>query len=774
MVFVSDDEIKRWLELVFVRLQGPLSGAREATPDGFRASEAAEQQVRREMDSLGLQSSKLARVFANALVDEGRMRELGVSEAVASEMLSLRRCAIDLPADPAFVIAGALMQCLFAGPSDIGADVVGDGDSSAVPTPEAEIPAMKLVRKELCRILGQYPVESRAKPVRDDLIDLLLKLFLIEREPACGKPASELGGIETVRIANKSAMEVGSVSGSAGATVRSIVIPVEIAGNARSGPGAMVDETPLPPVAIAGDAENGPGLPLVKALESPRGVVAPPAANWTWLPPDPSLPAPRGGDWVSDTDGISHGEALADGRFLAAAVRGRGHKQDALYCDDSFSFLSTGEWRILVVSDGAGSAKLSRVGSERACAAVQRHFERALRDVSLAELELREADLGAIQSEPASDPRLLKVIEAFETGFAEANQAILQWIDARNVEETGERAERRYIDQQFRGSDREASRHAPDRPDDLLRILPGDCNCTLLVCAYTSVGLEKADGSKRRMGMVVSCAIGDGMIAVFRRLSAVGPRVMMLMAPDTGQFAGQTQFLSSSTASAESVRARVSVRFAGAHSDVLAVAAMSDGVADDYYEGQAGMERLYCDLVLNGLLPVAASAEAVSEERRSMGESLRARATDARVELARLDEQLKSTSVHVERFKIEQQQKALRPRLLQLEAESLVVEESVLCHLAEGELARKVPIKYAARYCDALALAPRQMLDRPALLSAIALCAPRTCAEPASLEDPSSSARAAAGRIRDWLDSYIVRGSFDDRTLALLEMVETP
>ncbi len=416
----------------------------------------------------------------------------------------------------------------------------------------------------------------------------------------------------------------------------------------------------------------------------------------------------------------------------------------------------------------------SRVGSERACAAVQRHFERALRDASFAQLELKEADLGAIQANPAADPRLSKVIEAFEVGFAEANNAVLQWIDARNAEEAGERAERHFIDKQFRGSDREASRQVPDHPNDLLRILPGDCNCTLLVCAYTSVGLEKSDGSKRRMGMIVSCAIGDGMIAVFRRLSAAEPRIMMLMAPDTGQFAGQTQFLSSSTASAESVRARVSVRFAGSHSDVLSVAAMSDGVADDYYEGEAGMERLYCDLVLNGLLPVAAPDKDVRFEQRWVNEALTARAAAAQEELARLDEQLKTTEAHVERFKIEQQRKALQPRLHQLEMESLVVEENVLCRLAEGEPGRTAALKYAARFCDALALSPRQMLDRPALLLAIASCTPRTCAEAPNPEDPSSSARAAAARVRDWLDTYIVKGSFDDRTLALLEMIETP
>lgn len=737
----SSSDVRPWLELVVVRLQLLLDRANKLLPGELQVAEGSQARIRLELDALGVEPASIARVFANALVDGKRMRELSVPGEVASRILALEQGAVSAHADPPGAIARMLLPFLFGEVED---DATASGKARIVGSSQMADAELESLRQILSKVLEGLD--------RGAVVSMLVSVYEEEISLVRARTASAGAGGASSRIANRSSMVAGGATGASVETARSIVIQPQ----------------------LAGDLGKGPEPVVMAPAKEPPSVAAPPVASWTWLPPDPLLPAPRGGDWVSEIDGICQGEALTGGRFVAAAVRGRGHKQDALYCDDSFSFLSVGEWRILVVSDGAGSAKFSRVGSERACAAVQRHFERALRDANFAQLELKEADLGVIQANPSADPKLAKVIEAFEVGFAEADQAVLQWVEARNAEDSGERAERQYIDKQFRGSDREASRQVPDRPDDLLRVLPGDCNCTLLVCAYTSVGLEKSDGSKRRMGMVVSCAIGDGMIAVFRRLSAAEPRTMMLMAPDTGQFAGQTQFLSSSTASAESVRGRVSVRFAGSHDDVLAVAAMSDGVADDYYEGEAGMERLYCDLVLNGLLPVSVTTEAVSMEQRWIKEALKARAAAAEEELASLEEQLKAAENHAERFKIEQRRKVLQPRVQQLTLESLVVEESVLCRMAEGEPGRKAPLKYASRYCDALALTPRQMLGRPALLQAICSCVPRSCAEAPNPEDPSNSAQAAAARVQGWLDTYIVRGSFDDRTLALLEMVETP
>ncbi len=54
-------------------------------------------------------------------------------------------------------------------------------------------------------------------------------------------------------------------------------------------------------------------------------------------------------------------------RLAAASVRGKLHAHRALWREDSFSLGNANQWSIVIVSDGAGSAPLSRVGSRLAC-----------------------------------------------------------------------------------------------------------------------------------------------------------------------------------------------------------------------------------------------------------------------------------------------------------------------------------------------------------------------------------------------------------------------
>jgi serine/threonine protein phosphatase PrpC len=81
---------------------------------------------------------------------------------------------------------------------------------------------------------------------------------------------------------------------------------------------------------------------------------------------------------TEQTDVTPHktGAVLAspDGWQLAAgSVRGKLHAHRALWREDSFALTNieagTGYWSVVAVSDGAGSAPLSRVGSKLACAA---------------------------------------------------------------------------------------------------------------------------------------------------------------------------------------------------------------------------------------------------------------------------------------------------------------------------------------------------------------------------------------------------------------------
>lgn len=54
-------------------------------------------------------------------------------------------------------------------------------------------------------------------------------------------------------------------------------------------------------------------------------------------------------------------------RIVAASRRGRNHAHRGTHREDSFNCVTAGDLTILCVADGAGSAKLSRVGSEVVC-----------------------------------------------------------------------------------------------------------------------------------------------------------------------------------------------------------------------------------------------------------------------------------------------------------------------------------------------------------------------------------------------------------------------
>jgi hypothetical protein len=69
-----------------------------------------------------------------------------------------------------------------------------------------------------------------------------------------------------------------------------------------------------------------------------------------------------------------------DKNIVVASKRGRSHANVGSFREDDFAFknFSTNAWSILAVSDGAGSASLSRKGSKLACDSVVNYFEENL------------------------------------------------------------------------------------------------------------------------------------------------------------------------------------------------------------------------------------------------------------------------------------------------------------------------------------------------------------------------------------------------------------
>lgn len=82
-------------------------------------------------------------------------------------------------------------------------------------------------------------------------------------------------------------------------------------------------------------------------------------------------------------------DKFLDKNIVIASKRGRSHANVGSFREDDFAFKNLKEigWSILAVSDGAGSAKLSRKGSNLACNAVVDYFEENLNAENLKEFD---------------------------------------------------------------------------------------------------------------------------------------------------------------------------------------------------------------------------------------------------------------------------------------------------------------------------------------------------------------------------------------------------
>ncbi|WP_298511209.1 PP2C family serine/threonine-protein phosphatase [uncultured Kordia sp.] len=102
-------------------------------------------------------------------------------------------------------------------------------------------------------------------------------------------------------------------------------------------------------------------------------------------------------DIPSDTNALfwkeddkSEATKIGEKSIVVSSKRGRSHKNVGSFRDDDYAFkyFEDSEWTIVAVSDGAGSAKFSRKGSEIACSETIKCFE----NVAIKELELFEEE----------------------------------------------------------------------------------------------------------------------------------------------------------------------------------------------------------------------------------------------------------------------------------------------------------------------------------------------------------------------------------------------
>ncbi|MDR2496960.1 MAG: protein phosphatase 2C domain-containing protein [Tannerellaceae bacterium] len=233
-------------------------------------------------------------------------------------------------------------------------------------------------------------------------------------------------------------------------------------------------------------------------------------------------------------------EAEAKKDMAAASRRGRSHAQEGRPRDDDFALHYEDGWYIMVVADGAGSARYSRKGSEIACRKI---VENCREQLALSREEFERA-ITAVHEE-ASD--------AANKAAGDILYSILGAAAFKAVAAIKEEA-------QLKGA--------------ALK----DYATTLLaaICRKFSFGW-----------FVGSFWVGDGGMGIYCRETNY---LKVLGEPDGGEFAGQTRFLTMpEIIEPKELYNRLRIHIVP---DFTALILMTDGVTDPKFETDANLKRI--------------------------------------------------------------------------------------------------------------------------------------------------------------------------------------
>lgn len=370
-------------------------------------------------------------------------------------------------------------------------------------------------------------------------------------------------------------------------------------------------------------------------------------------------------------------------KIIGARVRGKKHKHEGTNCDDWFKFAVSGNWTIIAVADGAGSKKFSRVGAKTSCEAEVAYLVKKLANHTISERETEE-DL-ANDLKRNSDWAFPKPdIDFVQNALHEAIESAYDGLQ-------------KEADQRYKNTDYyKALGHK--------HIDIKDLSATLLLAVHTQISI-----AGELYDFVLTCQIGDGMLAAISqegRLSLIGQ-------PDSGEYAGQTEFLTSKNQLERNNLVQKTSFFPG---KLKALMVMTDGVADNYIPPNPGMLELYGDLVLNGVINIA---KPNPED---------------------INYCLRTTQL---------------PSLSEVQEKQSLFQDKVERILPENTNEPKsISLYSVAKYAGELGSSVKEVVESPALLAAVNLA--------------ESQNYPPEKKLEIWLDSYYQKGSFDDRTLVIL------
>ncbi len=301
-------------------------------------------------------------------------------------------------------------------------------------------------------------------------------------------------------------------------------------------------------------------------------ITEPPVQLGTWkYLPVPNEPDPH------DEFAIENIAAGQGFRIIGARARGKMHKHNGTNCDDWFEFCRAGNWNLIAVSDGAGSAKFSRVGAKASCCAAIDTLKEKLEQFFLAK---RSAD------EWFKDSGILE---------RDANWVFKKQDFAQVQSFLHDAMKNAYNALEAAFQERESIAEYKTLLGRELSI--NDFSCTLLLAVQTTVEIQGILYS-----FYMTCQVGDGISAAIIRSRNGDLHLQLLGEPDGGEFSGQTYFLTSkSKLEIASLRQKTFAQFG----NLQALFTMTDGVADDYFPADPDLLRLFADLCMNRILEIS-------------------------------------------------------------------------------------------------------------------------------------------------------------------------
>lgn len=270
-------------------------------------------------------------------------------------------------------------------------------------------------------------------------------------------------------------------------------------------------------------------LKEVKLLVNPD-----PKSLWKNLDSDKNDPY-----WKEDN--ISSSSFIGDRKFIAGSKRGRSHAHEGIFRDDDFGYGYSPEtgWGIIVVADGAGSAKYSRKGSHIACQAVVEYFSKLEHTELLILSDLINAEL------QESNEQHQKGISSF--CISHLGKAAFAALGSIKQEASSKQAEVK------------------------------DYSTTLIFTFFKEFGDKM---------FVSSFWVGDGGIGIYLKDSNT---VHLLGTPDSGEFSGQTRFLTMSEIFADNAYInRIKFKIVDKNARLVL---MTDGITDAKFQTDAALEK---------------------------------------------------------------------------------------------------------------------------------------------------------------------------------------